>query len=108
MRRRVHNKARNRSVAYAATITFTPGSGEVSLQVGQLTGALALNIVDANAEVGDELKVFLQADATPRTVTLGGAQGKAGTVALGANVDAVLILTYNPIIGKYASNIIPT
>ena len=107
MRLRNNNKARVVSVPYAATVNFTPGSGDVTLKVGQMTGALAINIIDAFAEDGDVLKLLYSADATQRIITIGGAQGAGGTITVGANGAGASLLIYNSDSGNYLSTVTP-
>lgn len=108
MRNKKHNKARVKSVAYAATITWAPGSNDAVLSVAELTGALTLNIVDADAELGDRATILLKADVTGRTVTIGGAQGNAGSVVLGSNAAATVVMVYNSVLGKYVATVTPS
>ena len=108
MRHKNHNKARTQHIPYAATVTVSPGSGEVTAVIGQLEGAVTVNIVDPFAESGDKLVILFESDATPRTITLGGAQGAAGSIALAANSVAAVSLVYSALSGKYISPVIPT
>ena len=93
---------------YAATINFNVPSECDTVRVAVLTGALAFNIIDANAKDGDYFKLLVQADASARTVTIGGAQGAPGSIALLATGVACVLLTYHEGIGKYVATVTPT
>jgi len=60
------------SPAYAATIDVAVSNQKTLVNVGQLTGALTLNVAaDKELKKGAELVVLLQSDGTARATTLG-------------------------------------
>lgn len=73
--------------AYAATIAITTGvnSDYTLVNVGQLTGALAFNILATNPLIGDIVKCIFSADGTNRVVTFGANIKSAGTLTVLAN-----------------------
>ena len=105
MRPKLHNKARVKRLPYAATVTGAPGSGDVTILVA-LTGNITFNIVDPFCEDGDRLTLMFETDASPRTVTIGGANGAAGTVAVNPNSVGAVNLVCGA--GKYYSTVTPT
>jgi len=104
MRLKLNNRARVRRVAYAATVTQAPGSGDVTLLM-TLTGALTFNIVDPFCQDGDRLELVAAAGAAERVVTIGGANSVAATFTIPANGGAAIKFVCNA--GKYYPSFSP-
>jgi len=109
MRPRNNNKSVLKVVPYGAIVDWTPGFNGALLRVGTLTGALALNIIDPYAEEGDEVTIFVKADASSRIVTIGGAAAAGGTVTLGANGEAAIKLIASGVgsVVRYMAAVVP-
>jgi hypothetical protein len=78
-----------KDVPYAASVTVNPTKRRTFVRIGQLTGALTINVGVGNATnppfVNDELIVMFFGDATGRTVTFGtGVTVNAATLVLAA------------------------
>lgn len=77
--------------AYAATINVAVAKAKTLVKVGQLTGALTVNIgvatqADATPPfVGDEVTFLFTVDGTNRTVTFGTGFSPSATLALTAS-----------------------
>ena len=100
-------KRRTVYLDYAAAITFTVPSECDTLRIGQLTGPLALSIVDPNAKDGDYFKVLYQGDGTARALTIGGTNGQAATYNIATATGACLQLVFNETIAKYVPVVQP-
>lgn len=79
--------------AYAATISITAWNNKTQVKPAQLTGNAAFNIVpDAEVEIGAEVLVQFNADATNRTVTMGAnMEGPAIAVNASETVNAEFV-----------------
>lgn len=97
------------SQAYGTTVAFTPDGGNVTVEVAELTGNMTFNITKRDiAEPGDILKLNFLADGTERVVTLGGTNGKAGTVTVPLSTAVSVYLIYSAVSDQYQSVFIPT
>lgn len=99
-------KRRLVKVEYAEVIDFRIPDECDTLEIGMLTGDLTLNLFDPSGQSGDYLKILLQVDEFPHSITVGGPQGAPGSFSLTAGV-AVIFLVFHAGIGQYASVVAP-
>lgn len=90
------------SPAYAATLTLAVSKARTLVQVGQLTGAITVNVNVGNAAaddiapfLGDTLEILFSADGTNRVITFGTGFKSPGTVTCVAAKFAVAKFTYD-------------
>lgn len=91
---------------YTPDIDFVVAPETDTLRIEMLTGDVNLNLFDPDARDGDYLKILIQCDGSPRTITFGGPQGAPGSAVLESGV-AALYLVYTEAIGAYASIVAP-
>jgi len=73
------------SPAYAATLALTPAAGDSRYTVGQLTGAMTINITTTNLSAGNIVSFVFSADGTNRVVTFGTGMKSSGTMTVVAS-----------------------
>lgn len=73
------------SPAYTATLALTPAAGANKYIVGQLTGAMTINVTTTNMVAGDITHFVFSADGTNRVVTFGTAMKTSGTMTVVAS-----------------------
>lgn len=81
-------------IAYAATVELYTDNQRSIVNIGQLTGNLALSQNSKELRAGAEMLVKVSADATNRTVSFGnGLTGK--DVVVTANTEVTLLFWYD-------------
>lgn len=81
--------------AYTATLALTPDAYHTEYLVGQLTGAMTINITESEAKTNDKILFIFSADGTNRVVTFGTNLASSGTLTVTASKKASALFVYD-------------
>jgi hypothetical protein len=82
--------------AYAASIALKLNAARTVVKVAQLTGALSITAETSRPQIGDELTLLFNADATARTVTFStGFSPSASTLVVAISKQATITFMFD-------------
>lgn len=80
---------------YAASLALKLSAAKTVVAVAQLTGALSITAEVTRPQIGDELVILLNTDATQRIVTLSTGIAASGTITIPASKRASFTATFD-------------
>jgi hypothetical protein len=81
--------SQHQAPAYAASIALKLNAARTIVKIAQLTGALSMTAETTRPQIGDELTILFNADATARTVTFStGFAPSAATIVVAISKQA--------------------